>query len=237
MIKPIAKLVVILTPYGFYSYFVMFALLLAGGFGFPLPEDVVLITGGVLASLKVCNIWIVLVLSFAGILIGDSTMFMIGKRAGPKIQNSKFYKTLLNPRNNERVQTAFQKWGDKVVFMARFMPGLRAPLFISAGMYKVPYWKFFALDGSAAVISVPVWIYLGYLFGANLDELHRYARKFQIGIYSVLGAAILLIVIVVFFKKYLTHRKIKKLTLPDDVKPPYIQPPQETFSPTQDRSQ
>ncbi len=235
--KSIAKLVALLIPYGTYSYFVMFGLLLAGGFGFPLPEDIVLITGGILSSLKVCKLGTTFLICMFGILIGDTIMFTIGARAGPRIQASRFYKRLLNPRNNERIHTSFQKYGNKVVFMARFMPGLRAPLFMSAGMYHVPYWKFFVLDGSAALISVPIWIYLGYFFGSNLDQLHRYARKFQIGIYGTLSFVILTVIVISCIKRYILNKEARISTAPDEMKSPCKQPRTETFAPPQEHSQ
>ncbi|MCX6123995.1 MAG: DedA family protein, partial [Proteobacteria bacterium] len=91
----------------------------------------------------------------------------------------------------------------KIIFMARFMPGLRTPLFFATGSYQVPFWKFFLLDGFAAIISVPLWIYVGYLFGANLEELEQVIRHFQFGIFAALAILITLIVTSIMIKKKL----------------------------------
>lgn len=208
----ITKLVTILIPYGLYSYFLMFFLLLAGGFGFPLPEDVVLITGGILSSLHVCNFWVTIAVCMAGVLIGDTTMFMIGRKMGPKIRANCLFRRLLTERNNRRIMEAFEKYGDKVLFMARFMPGLRAPIYMSAGMYHVPWWKFFAFDGGAAMISVPLWIYLGHLFGANLGELERWMRKFQFGIYGAIATIIIIAITVFLIKRCMLKKNVKTRT-------------------------
>jgi len=85
--------------------------------------------------------------------------------------------------------------------MARFMPGLRTPLFFATGSYHVPFWKFLLLDGFAAIISVPLWVYVGYLFGANLEELEIVIKRAQVGIYVALGALIVLFVGGYFLKK------------------------------------
>lgn len=208
----ITKLVTVLIPYGLYSYFVMFSLLLAGGFGFPLPEDVVLITGGILSSLHICNFWITLAVCMSGVLIGDTTMFLIGRKMGPRIRANCVLSRLLTEKNNRRIMEAFEKYGDKVLFMARFMPGLRAPIFMSAGMYHVPWWKFFTFDGGAALISVPLWIYLGYLFGANLGELERWVHKFQFGIYSVIGFIVAVALIICITKRVCVKKNGKTET-------------------------
>ena len=83
------------------------------------------------------------------------------------------------------------------------MPGFRTPLFFATGSYHVPFWKFLALDGLAALISVPLWVYVGFLFGANLEELERVIRRFQFGIYGVLGGLIAIFLIGIFLKRRL----------------------------------
>ncbi len=195
-----------LIPYGIYSYWIMFGLLIACGFGLPMPEDIVLITGGILASRGICEFWIVHATCMAGVMIGDGTIFFIGRHFGPSIKSKRFYKRILNKKNDSRVKLFFSKYGDKVIFMARFMPGLRMPLFITAGIYGVSPIKFFALDGLAAIISVPAWIYVGYIFGTNLELLESKIQQFQFGIYGVLAIAILLGVIFYYTK----NRVIKK---------------------------
>ena len=91
--------------------------------------------------------------------------------------------------------------------MARFMPGLRTPLFFATGSYHVPFWKFFMLDGIAALISVPLWVYVGFLFGENLEELERVMRNAQAGIFTALGLIIAFVIGAYFFKKRLLQVK------------------------------
>lgn len=67
----------------------------------------------------------------------------------------------------------------------------------------MPFWKFFMLDGLAALISVPLWVYVGYLFGANLEELERVMRHAQAGIFLGLGLITVFFVGVYFLKKRL----------------------------------
>jgi membrane protein DedA with SNARE-associated domain len=75
------------------------------------------------------------------------------------------------------------------------------PLFLSAGLYKVPFWKFFALDGFAALISVPLWIWLAYTFSSNLELLMERAKTLQMGIFAILGSLLVLIITVIIVQK------------------------------------
>jgi membrane protein DedA with SNARE-associated domain len=199
------KLLEFLTPYGTYSYFVMLAILLACGFGLPIPEDITLVTGGILAARGICDFWIVLLVGMTGVLAGDSFVFILGRTLGPAVKQRALFKRIVPDRVDERVKGIVQKYGDKVIFMARFMPGLRTPIFLTCGIYHVRFWKFFLLDGTASIISVPVWTFVGYLFGKNLEELEHRIRQFQFGLY-----ALLVVLVVVFVTLTLLKRRALK---------------------------
>jgi membrane protein DedA with SNARE-associated domain len=187
-------LLAFLEPYGTHSYIVMFGILLACGFGLPMPEDVVLISGGILASHGVTQLWLVNLVCMLGVLIGDSTIFLLGRTLGAQVKTKGIFKKIFTEKRDESVRKVFDRYGNKVIFMARFMPGLRTPIFLTSGIYKVKFWKFFMLDGLAALLSVPLWVWVGFVFGKNLEELEVKIRQFQFGIYSVLGLLVIIFV-------------------------------------------
>lgn len=190
-----------LIPYGHYGYLIMFGTLLACGFGFPMPEDVVLITGGILSARGITDFSTTFAVCMAGVLVGDGVVFTIGRKMGPRIKETRFFNRMMTPEREKQVMRWFSKYGDKVIFFARFAPGLRMPLFLTAGMYQVSPWKFLALDGFAAIISVPVWIWVGYIFGANLETLEAKIQQFQLGIYSIVGGLLVIILATWYVKK------------------------------------
>ena len=199
--KLLIDLLHFIQPYGIYSYALILAVLLACGFGLPLPEDITLVTAGILAARDVIEFKMAVAVCMVGVLLGDGIIFVLGSRYGVKLRGSKFFSMILPEKRDAAVKAVIQKYGDKVIFMARFMPGLRTPLFFATGSYHVPFWKFLLLDGFAAIISVPLWVYVGYLFGANLEELEIVIKRAQVGIYVALGALILLFVGGYFLKK------------------------------------
>src|SRR5690242_19409687 len=127
-----------LTPYGVYSYYVMFGILIACGFGLPMPEDIILITAGILSATHATELWLVNIVCLIGVMLGDGVVFFLGRKFGPTIKSKGIFRRVINERNDRRVMNVFSKFGDKVIFMARFMPGLRMPLFLTAGIYQVP---------------------------------------------------------------------------------------------------
>ena len=201
--KLLIDLLHFIQPYGAYSYAVIFGVLLACGFGLPLPEDITLVTAGILAARDIIDFKMTVALCMVGVLLGDGIIFFLGSRYGTKLRTTKYFSVVLPQKRDAAVKAIFEKYGDKVIFMARFMPGLRTPLFFATGSYHVPFWKFLLLDGLAAVISVPLWVYVGFLFGANLEELEIVIKKAQFGIYAALGSLILLFIAGYFVKKRL----------------------------------
>ena len=180
-----------------YGYFAVFSVLLLCGFGLPVPKDVTLVAGGVISYLGNSNEHIMFGVGMAGVMLGDSVMFLAGYYGGERILSIKFIANFLTPKRYEKVQEQFEKHGKWVVFFARFMPGLRAPIFLSAGISKrVSFRRFFFTDGLAALISVPVWIYLGFYGATNFEWLMSMVHKGQA---LVLGIVALALIILGFF--------------------------------------
>ncbi len=192
-----------------YGYIAVFSILILCGFGLPVPEDITLVSGGVIAGLDLANPHWMLAVGMAGVLIGDSTMFLAGRIFGYRIQRIKTFRKILSPRRFSQIQRKFKKYGLGLLFVARFLPGLRSPIFLVAGMSRrIGYFTFIAMDGVAALISVPVWVYLGFFFADNLDLLMEYVSDVQRAIYLVLGL-LLVIVLVVYLKKKF-HAKLNR---------------------------
>ncbi|WP_416192195.1 DedA family protein [Neisseria sp. CCUG12390] len=178
-----------------YGYAAVFLVLLACGFGVPIPEDVTLVTGGVISGLGYTNVHIMVVVGMLGVLAGDGCMFAAGRIWGHKILQFKPIARVMTPKRYAQVQEKFDKYGNWVLFVARFLPGLRTPIYITAGISrKVSYMRFLMMDGLAALISVPVWIYLGDYGANNIDWLMAKVHSFQSGLFVVIGigAAVLL---------------------------------------------
>ena len=100
------------------------------------------------------------------------------------------------------MQEKVHKYGNRILFVARFLPGLRAPIFMTAGISRrVSYWKFLVMDGGAALISVPLWVYAGYYFAHDLDDLLHWVRQSETFILSILAFILLVWIIISVAKK------------------------------------
>jgi membrane protein DedA with SNARE-associated domain len=161
------RLVALFAENGYAAVFI--ALLLCGA-GIPLPEDITLVAGGIIAGLGYANVHTMAAVTMVGVLLGDAAMFLLGHHYGEHLLQWKPIALLMPPRRYAKMQEKFERYGNRLMFFARFLPGMRTAVYITAGAtHRVSFWRFLLLDGFAALISVPFWVYLGY-FGANRRE-------------------------------------------------------------------
>jgi len=173
------------------GYAVVFGVLVLCGFGLPLPEDIVLVTGGLLAwrasdlaeatiggMLHDVGLLSMIGFGLAGILAGDSIIYLAGRKLGNRLAEFRPLRRIITPEKLTEAEKLLRRRGPLVVMIARFLPGLRAPTYFTVGHAKVPYWEFLLFDGAAATVSAPLWVCLGFYFGSNIAEALRTASHF-----------------------------------------------------------
>ena len=177
---------------GLAAYGVIFGVLVACGLGVPLPEDISLVTGGFLAYLEVANLYIMMAVGFAGILVGDTLIFSAGRRIGTQVGRGGhgFFARIVTPEKRRKVEELFGRHGEKIVMIARFLPGVRAVTYFTAGSARMKYRRFIFFDGMAALVSAPVFVYLGYHFGDELEALVRAVRRGESAVIIILVAVV-----------------------------------------------
>ena len=175
----------------------MLFILVCCGLGLPLPEDVALITGGILAGYGpprgVGSVWGMVAVGLIGILLGDSVIFRAGQTYGEKILETRLGRHIPGERVQRTIHL-FEKHGAKFIMVARFLPGVRAVTYFVAGTTGVPFWKFLLYDGIAACASAPAWVFLGYWAGRHrmLSKAWAWATRVQFSILIVAVVALLL---------------------------------------------
>lgn len=196
-----------------YSYLSVFAALMICGFGIPLPEDVTLVAGGVICGLGYANVHLMFLVGMTGVMAGDTLMFALGHHYGERVRKIPFVSRMLTPSRYQAVQEKFDKYGNWVMFVARFLPGLRSPMFLIAGMSRrVKFWQFFVMDGFAALISVPFWVYLGYYGANNHAWLLKWIHRGQSGIFITVGLLLVTVLGVWWFRRKRAQAKASSST-------------------------
>lgn len=188
---------------GLAAYLLIFGVLIACGLGLPLPEDIPLVAAGYLIWEGSFGWASSIAVTLSGVLIGDSVLFFIGRKLGPALLAHGGMKTFVKPKQMSRVRAYFRKYGEKIVFFARFVVGFRAATFFVAGTVGMPFRRFLFLDGLAGILSVPIWIGIGYLLGENfgseigsmLESLSHYKKTFTWVILAVVALVVVRIIL------------------------------------------
>jgi membrane protein DedA with SNARE-associated domain len=183
-------------------YDTLAGVLLLCGLGLPIPEDVSLISAGYLAHRGVVSVHTVFLVCFAAVLGGDCIAFTLGRLFGSRLLDSRLAQRFFRPRKQIRVRAYFRKFGSKVIFIARFLPGLRFSIFLSAGTLRVRPSVFITYDSLAALVSVPALVYLAFFFGEHIDHVVSWARRSEYGILVVV-----LLIAIWFALKMLRKRR------------------------------
>jgi membrane protein DedA with SNARE-associated domain len=161
------------------GYVGLFLVLFIAGLGVPIPEELPIITGGVLSYQLVLRWWIALPVCIAGVLLGDVALYWAGHHWGERVLGWRPVRWVLSPAREEQLKAAYRSHGVKIVFTARHVMGLRAAAFLTAGIARVPFWKFFAVDAAAAIVSVPFGFFLAFLFADQVEQVFKDVHRIE----------------------------------------------------------
>lgn len=193
--------------YGFITLF-----MLASSFGLPVPEELVLVSAGLVAYMaknpemfpppyegaQGVNIFTLSLICFFAVFCSDLLVYFIGKFFGGRIIKTRFFQKQVAGRGFDTINSWFQKYGGWACGIFRFTPGLRFPGHMSCGLLGIPMWKFMLIDGLAAVVSVPTQVYIVATYGELILEK---IREFKIVAASVLGIVLLIWIIKKVYQK------------------------------------
>lgn len=175
------------------SYGIMLAALLIAGLGFPLPEDIVLISGGILIQRGITTAPATVAVCVFGVLFGDFMIFTMAQRLGPKIYERKFIKKVLTEERRAKVERLIGKYGGLVVFCTRHLAGLRAPIFAMTAIHGMNRWKFLFFDTLGLAVSLPIVMYLGYLFANSIDQALFHMASIEHYVFGGVGVLVLIV--------------------------------------------
>jgi membrane protein DedA with SNARE-associated domain len=156
-----------------WGYVGIFVGILATGIGFPMPEELpIVVAGGLAGSATEIVWWIMLPVCIVGVVIGDTFLYGIGRLWGRHLLQFQWVKKhLLPPERLESVERNFHQYGIQILLFARLTPGIRAPVFFTAGFTRLSLIRFVLADAIYAVPGVSILFFLGFWFAGHLKKL------------------------------------------------------------------
>jgi len=154
---------------GVWGYPSLLVLLVLTGVGSPIPEDLLLLTAGYLVFSGVFNWPAALAVSFTGVVISDVLLFSAGRHLAWRSRRRE--NQVLSRERLARASDWFDRVGERLVFIARLVPGTRAMVFLAAGVRAVPGGRFLRYDLLGAALWVPAMLVIGHATGSHIGDL------------------------------------------------------------------
>jgi len=190
------------------SYLLIIAVLVLTGSGLPIPEEVPIIAAGILASHGQLNPHWAMAACLVGALAGDCVMYWIGYHFGRSVlREHPYWARFVKPEREVQIEQMIKKHGLKVFFLARFLVGLRSPVYLSAGILRVPFRRFLLIDLVCATTVIGLFFMLSYRYGRAITGWIRGAE------YGLWGVVVLVLLGVGVFYWRRHRRNLRKAEL------------------------
>lgn len=195
-----------------HAYVGIFGLLLAGSLGVPIPEELPVIAAGVLSREGLVLWWLALPVCILGVLSGDVILYWAGYHWGERVLSWRPVRWVLTPERERRLKAAYCRHAVKTIVIARHVIGLRAAAFLTAGIARVPFWKFLATDAAAGLLGLPFSFGLAYFFTDQIEAIM--ADMHQAQGWAMLGALVLILVVLAIMVHRWTRRAEAEIEVP-----------------------
>ncbi len=160
-----------------YGYWAIFFAIFLEDFGLPMPGETVLVICSLFAALGELNLILVGILGFSGAVLGDNTGFAIGLYCGRKIILKWGKYVFLNEKLLNKFENFFNRYGRKIVAVARFIQGLRQFNGIIAGISEMKWKKFILFNMIGAALWVGLWVGTASFLSNNKHLLVEFIKK------------------------------------------------------------
>jgi membrane protein DedA with SNARE-associated domain len=198
------------------------ALVLAG-IGFPIPEEIPTVLAGIwvasspeLGPLR----WLILPVCYAGVITSDVMLYAIGRLGGHRLLRHRWLARFMPADKREQIEQNFHRYGIKILLFIRWVPAIRSPMFVTAGLMRVPLLRFVTADAVAAVFGHSLLFFGAYWFGDAFKEAVERAE----GVLDWLKPLLIMLVIAGVAAYFLVHFWLRPVSTADPTEVPLIGP-------------
>jgi membrane protein DedA with SNARE-associated domain len=152
-----------------WSYLVIFAVAYLDVIIPLVPSETLVVTAGVIASTGDLELPLVILCGAAGAFLGDNTVYFIGRRWGDPVKR-RFFSSKKAQERLDWADRQLDERGGELIIVARFIPGGRTAVCLSAGGLEMTWKRFATFDAIAAGVWASYAALLGYVGGKQFEE-------------------------------------------------------------------
>ena len=144
--------------------------------------------------------WVGLV---AAVVLGSTNLYLVSRKWGRQLLDHRLGRILhLTPERMARAEGWFDRWGAWALIFGRHVFGLRMPLTVAAGIFKLPYPVFALSVAVSAGVWIAMFLFLGVTLGGHVAQFLRVYRQAIVPI----GLAVLVVAVLVVAARLLPAR-------------------------------
>lgn len=167
----------------------------------PVPSEAVMPFAGFLLYMGKMSFWPIVAFSTIGTIVGSVLSYVIGLYGGrPFIRRFGKY-LLLNEEHLAMTERFFARFGEKSIFISRFVPVVRHLISIPAGIGKMNLLKFCIYTIFGGAIWNTFLAIVGYYLGSRWEEIRKYSEVLDI----------VFVVLIILAVSYFVHQRRKAL--------------------------
>lgn len=151
-----------------FSYLGIFVLLLLSGYIIPVPEEIILLLVGYMASAGYFGLAGAIIISIIAVLAGDNIIYRLSSHGSRWVHR---LKCRLRHKKLRAYEKLMKNHVGKTVFLSRFVVGLRFLGPLLAGSMKIRWRTFQVFNLIAILIYVPLLVLIGYFFHSQLAAI------------------------------------------------------------------
>jgi membrane-associated protein len=180
----------LLAAFALYGLPVLFAVVLLGSAGLPVPGVVLVLAAGALVAQREMNLWWAIGLACAGAILGDSLGYAIGRFGGHRLADP-LIRRFGREKQMHDAEALARKWGGPGIFFSRWLvTPFGALLNLASGMTNYPYRRFLLYDIPGEIIWAVGFVLLGELLSNQLATLVDLAGQVPWVVVGLIGAVI-----------------------------------------------
>jgi len=173
-----------------HGYLFLFLFVIGEQIGLPLPALPVLMAAGALARKGQMSFAAIVAIAVAGSLLSDLVWYEIGRRRGGRVLEWMCRIALEPDSCVRRTENAFDRLGNRVLVVAKFVPGLNTAAPPMSGTLRTGLWRFLLYDTVGALLWVVAFAGLGYAFSHQLESAVAYIGGFGGTVVGLMLAAL-----------------------------------------------
>lgn len=159
-----------------YGYWALFFCLWLGIIGMPIPDEMIVMSGGFVSSLGILSGIPAFLLTYLGVVSGLSLGYILGKIFGTKVLDKLMKKKKV--RYLLKSQQMVEKYGHYALVTSYFIPVVRHIVPYLVGMNNMSFKTYALYSYTTGFVWTLVYFVLGALFGQHIESIVAIAIEY-----------------------------------------------------------